>query len=182
MRWASSAYFRLTTRPVDQALAGMPASGPQRDERRRQTLAGGYRLREGGGSPGVSLLGIGAVMPEVIAAAEELEGAGIGADVICLTSPDLVFRAVQCRRGLAEGSDAVLDELFPRELARPLVTVLDGHPHTLAFLAAVHGAPIACLGVTSFGQSGDVADLYRHFGIDSDTIVGAALDLLEEAR
>jgi pyruvate dehydrogenase E1 component len=102
--------------------------------------------------------------------------------VICLTSPDLVFRAVQCRRGLAEGSDAVLDELFPRELVRPLVTVLDGHPHTLAFLAAVHGVPIACLGVTSFGQSGDVAELYRHFGIDSDTIVGAALDLLEEAR
>jgi pyruvate dehydrogenase E1 component len=55
--------------------------------------------------------------------------------------------------------------------------VVDGHPHTLAFLAGVHGAPIACLGVSQFGQSGDIADLYRHHGVDADTIVGAALDL-----
>ena len=59
-----------------------------------------------------------------------------------------------------------------------MVTVLDGHPHTLAFLAAIAGAPIASLGVDDFGQSGDVGDLYRAFGIDADTIVGAALDLL----
>ena len=57
------------------------------------------------------------------------------------------------------------------------MTVLDGHPHTLAFLAAVGGAPIASLGVDDFGQSGDVDDLYAHFGIDADTIVGAAADL-----
>jgi pyruvate dehydrogenase E1 component len=61
---------------------------------------------------------------------------------------------------------------------RAAVTVLDGHPHTLAFLGAVRGVPIACLGVDHFGQSGDVQDLYRHFGIDADTIAGAAADLL----
>ena len=33
------------------------------------------------------------------------------------------------------------------------------------------------LGVQDFGQSGDLTDLYPHFGIDADTIVGAALDL-----
>ena len=38
--------------------------------------------------------------------------------------------------------------------------------------------PIASLGVADFGQSGDVEDLYRHVGIDTETIVGAALDLL----
>ena len=40
--------------------------------------------------------------------------------------------------------------------------------------------PIASLGVDDFGQSGDVEDLYRNFGIDTETIVGAALDLLED--
>ena len=55
--------------------------------------------------------------------------------------------------------------------------MLDGHPHSLGFLAAVHGVPVACLGVTEFGQSGDIADLYRHHGLDAETIVGAALDL-----
>jgi pyruvate dehydrogenase E1 component len=58
------------------------------------------------------------------------------------------------------------------------VSVLDGHPHTLSFLAAVNGTRIAALGVQDFGQSGDVEDLYRYYGIDAETIVGAALDLL----
>ncbi len=60
--------------------------------------------------------------------------------------------------------------------------MLDGHPHTLSFLSAIRGAPIACLGVSDFGQSGDVEDLYRHFGIDTETIIGAAIDLLEACQ
>ena len=179
-----SAYLRLSTRPVDQALAAVPAAGPARDARRRAVLSGGYRLREaeGGGAPGVTLVGMGVVMPEVLSAAQELSAGGIPTAVVCLTSADLVFRALQARRGLDGGStpagDDVLGELFPASSASPLVTVLDGHPHTLSFLGAVNDAPISCLGVQDFGQSGDVEDLYRHFGIDAETIVGAALDLI----
>jgi pyruvate dehydrogenase E1 component len=54
----------------------------------------------------------------------------------------------------------------------------DGHPHALAFLGAVNGVPVAGLGVDSFGQSGNLDELFRHHGIDVETIVGAALDLL----
>jgi pyruvate dehydrogenase E1 component len=57
--------------------------------------------------------------------------------------------------------------------------VLDGHPHTLAFLGAVGGVRVTSLGVTDFGQSGDIDDLYHHFQIDTDTLVGAALDLVD---
>ena len=121
-------------------------------------------------------------MPEVLAASEALAAANIANDVVCLTSPDLVFRALQARQGLGDGDDAILDELFPVDRAAPIVSVLDGHPHTLSFLSAIRCVPIACLGVSDFGQSGDVEDLYRHFGIDTDTIVGAALDLLEVRR
>ena len=56
----------------------------------------------------------------------------------------------------------------------PIVALLDGHPHTLAFL----GPRIACLGVQRFGQSGDLAELYEHHEIDAESVVGAALDLL----
>jgi len=170
----SSSYFRLSTRPIDQSLAGLPD-----DRRRRLALLGGYPLRRAAQPPQVALVGTGAIMPEVLAAADELESAGIACDVVCLTSADLVFRALQARQGLAEGDPAILDELFPPERAAPLVTVLDGHPHTLSFLSAVREMPIACLGVDDFGQSGDVPDLYRAFGIDTDTIVGAASDLIE---
>ncbi|HWD75068.1 MAG TPA: 1-deoxy-D-xylulose-5-phosphate synthase N-terminal domain-containing protein [Solirubrobacteraceae bacterium] len=180
----TSAYFRLTTRPLDQSLAAVPPPGTEaRDDRRRQVLAGGYALVRSEHRPAVAVVAVGAVLPEALAAAAELEDAGCGCDVVCLTSPDLVFRALQARQGLQEGEDWILDELFPADRPAPIVTVLDGHPHTLSFLAAIRGAPIACLGVSDFGQSGDVGDLYRHFGIDSETIVGAAVDLIQaEAR
>jgi pyruvate dehydrogenase E1 component len=128
----------------------------------------------------VTLVAMGAILPEVVDAADELAAAGIPADVVCLTSADLVFRALQARQGLIEGEHAILDEILPPDRAAPIVAVLDGHPHTLSFLSAVRRMPIASLGVSDFGQSGDVEDLYRHVGIDTDTIVGAAVDLLDD--
>jgi pyruvate dehydrogenase E1 component len=124
------------------------------------------------------LVGMGAVIPELLAAAEELERASVALDAICLTSADLVFRAMQSRRGLGGAAEGVLASLFGSERSAPIVSVLDGHPHTLAFLAGIEGVPISSLGSSDFGQSGDVEDLYRHMGIDAETILGAALDLI----
>ena len=117
-------------------------------------------------------------MPEALAAADELASAGRRADVVCLTSADLVFRAFQARAGLADGDDAILDELFPAERAAPIVTRARRPPPHAVLPAARSAGADRCLGVDDFGQSGDVDDLYRHFGIDADTIVGAATDLL----
>ena len=175
----ASAYFRLTTRPLDQALAAHPSDRASREQRRLDALGGGYAIRRSHDKPAVTLVGMGAVMPEVAAAHDELIADGIACDVVCLTSADLIFRALQARQALLPGDATILDRMFPLERAAPMVTVLDGHPHTLGFLAGVHGSPIAMLGVHEFGQVGDVADLYRHFGIDTETIVGAAFDLLD---
>jgi len=175
----TSAYFRLSTRPLDQALTRMPADPEARAERRRAALSGGYSLRAARGRPQVILVGVGAVMPEVCEAADELEAGGLAVDVLCLTSPALVFRALQARRGLASVETTVLDLLFPPDRAAPMVAVLDGHPHTLSFLEGLHHRPCACLGVSDFGQSGDLRDLYRHFGIDADSIVGTAYDVMQ---
>ena len=175
----TSAYFRLSTRPVDQRLAAVPDDPRQREDRRRAVLAGGYRLRVAPRKPDVTLVGVGAMVPEVCEASDGLELSGYAVDVVVLTSPSLVFRALQSRQGLARAEYGILDELFPEDRAAPIVTVLDGHPHTLAFLGAVRAVSVASLGVADFGQSGDVQDLYRYFGIDPDMIVGAALDLIE---
>ncbi|HET9075735.1 MAG TPA: pyruvate dehydrogenase [Acidimicrobiales bacterium] len=175
----TSAYFRLSTRPVDQKLAGVPDDADGRERRRRQVLAGGYRLRRSGSAPQVTLVGVGAVIPEVLAAADRLHADGVACEVVCLTSPDLVFRALRARRGFGDGDARVLDDLFPADRAAPIVSVMDGHPHTLAFLGTINSTPITTLGVDGFGQVGDVDDLYRHFGIDAATITGAAWDLLD---
>jgi pyruvate dehydrogenase E1 component len=175
----SSAYLRLSTRPVDQTLAAVPLDPAARERRRRQVVAGAYPLRRVSGPPAVTLAAMGAMVPETLAAADRLAELGFAADVVCVTSPDLLFRAVQGRRGLGAAPGWVLERVFPAERAAPLVTVLDGHPHTLAFLAGIRGVPASHLGVTAFGQSGDLASLYRYFGIDTDGIVGAALDLID---
>jgi pyruvate dehydrogenase E1 component len=173
-----SAYFRLSTRPVDQALAELPDDSEAREHRRLDVLAGGYRLREAGGNCRLSICAVGAVIPEAVVAAEELEAGGVGCEVICLTSPDLIYRAVEARSGLRSGDWEILDRLFGGHDPVPIVAVIDGHPHALSFLGQVTGARCSALGVTEFGQSGDIADLYRHHGIDTDTIVGAGLDLV----
>ena len=102
-----------------------------------------------------------------------------------MTSPGLLFRALRARQGTAgqaPGSPAaepwILAQAFPAARATPLVTVLDGHPHTLSFLATINRVPHAALGVAQFGQSGSIEDLYRDNGIDTDSIIRAALDLL----
>jgi pyruvate dehydrogenase E1 component len=176
-----SAYFRLSTRPVDQAL---------HTGTREEAIAGGYRLyvtspkasatkehlawQAKPVTPQVVIAVMGALVPEAVAAADTLrDEAAIAAEVVCLTSADLAFRSFQARAGLGEGDPKLLDRLFPHDV--PIVTLVDGHPHTLAFL----GGPIACLGVQRFGQSGDLAELYEHHQIDAESVVGAALDLLD---
>jgi pyruvate dehydrogenase E1 component len=173
-----SAYLRLSTRPVDQTLAAVPADPAARERRRRQVVAGAYPLRTAAGAPAVTIAAMGAMVPEALAAADRLAEQGVPADVVCVTSPGLVFEAVQARTGLGEGDGWVLETAFPARRAAPLVTLLDGHPHTLAFLAGVHRVRAAHLGVSRFGQSGGLADVHRHHGIDADAVVRAALDLV----
>ncbi|WP_245674723.1 transketolase-like TK C-terminal-containing protein [Herbidospora cretacea] len=172
-----SAYLRLSTRPVDQSLAGVPADPAARERRRRQTVAGAYLLRKAEGDPAVTIVAMGATVPEVLAAADRLQRLGIRADVVCVTSPGLLFTATQAKAGRQDGATWVLDVAFPAKRAAPMVTVLDGHPHTLAFLAGINNVKASHLGVTRFGQSGDLESVYRYHGIDADAIVGAVLDV-----
>ena len=175
----SSAYLRLSTRPVSQKLAAIPDDPAARERRRRQVVAGAYPLRRAG-HPQVTIAAMGAVVPEALAAAERLEAVGVAADVVVVTSPGLLFRALRARQGLDTGTGEptwILGQAFPADRATPLVTVLDGHPHTLAFLATINRVPHAALGVAQFGQSGSIEDLYRYNGIDTDSVIRAALDL-----
>jgi pyruvate dehydrogenase E1 component len=159
----TSAYFRLSTRPIDQSL---------HTGTREEALAGGYKLRPQD-APDLSVAVMGALVPEAVAAADTLEkDAGLKVEIVCITSADLLFRSFQARSGLGEGDPRTLERLFRPGV--PIVSLLDGHPHTLSFL----GSPITCLGVQRFGQAGDIAELYEHHQIDAESVVGAALDLL----
>jgi pyruvate dehydrogenase E1 component len=165
-----SLYLRLSTKPVDQSLA--PSATPAL---REAVLAGGYRLLDARTMPGwdpednaVSLFAAGVMVPEAVAAARALAGEGIAASVFVVTSPDLLYRGLRRGRGWLERL------VSPDEEGVPIVSVLDGHSHGLAFLGAALGVPQLPLGVDDFGQSGTRADLYRHYGIDAPAIAAAA--------
>jgi pyruvate dehydrogenase E1 component len=162
---------------VDQALAGVPGDPAARDHRRRQVVAGGYLLHRAEQAPDVTIAAMGAMVPEAMAAAARLTALGAATDVVCVTSPSLLFDAVQSRAGHGTADNWILDAAFPADRAAPLVTVLDGHPHTLAFLATIHRVRASHLGVSRFGQSGDLGQVYRHHELDPDSIVRAGLDV-----
>ena len=172
----TSAYLRLSTRPVDQTLADVPSDPAARERRRKQVVAGGYPLVRRDGAT-VTIAAMGALMPEALDAAARLERIGILADVLCITSPGQLYRAVQARQGHGDAESWILDQLLPADRATPMVTVLDGHPHTLAFLATVNRVASTSLGVSNFGQVGSLDEVYKHHHIDTDSIVGAALDV-----
>jgi pyruvate dehydrogenase E1 component len=115
----------------------------------------------------------GVVAPEVLAAhvvvAEDIPGAG----PLAITSPDHLHRDWQAARvgGESNAAERLLARLRP---GAALVTVGDSHPATLSWLGAASGNTIVPLGVDRFGQSGDIPDLYRAYGIDTEAILDAA--------
>jgi len=173
----SSTYMRLSTRPVDQSLCRVPSDPAARERRRRQVLAGAYVLAPAADSR-LTICVAGAMVTEALEAQKRLAGMSISAEVICVTSPDLLFRAVQARRGLDSAPTWVLDEVFGRRDA-PMLTLMDGHPHTLAFLSDVCVSESVHLGVSRFGQSGDLASVYEYHQIDAESVVRASLDLVD---
>jgi pyruvate dehydrogenase E1 component len=168
-----SLYLRLSTAPVDQRLAPPPTP-----ELRGAVLAGGYRLLDARAASGyradtaVNLFAVGVTVPAAVEAARRLAERGGFASVFVVTSPDRLYR------GLREASPYVETLVGADEEDVPIVSVLDGHSHALAFLGGALAVSQLALGVDSFGQSGTRPDLYRHYGIDADAIVSAAETLL----
>src|SRR5690606_37790563 len=86
-------YFRLTTRPIDQSPFEAARARLGDDVLRAQALAGAYRLQDAHhdrpelrdeGAPVVHLAASGAVMPEVLEAAEEVAAEGVAGHVVGL--------------------------------------------------------------------------------------------------
>jgi pyruvate dehydrogenase E1 component len=109
--------------------------------------------------------------------------------VINLTSSQQLFQGWRAWQrwdmGAVGGSEPRMhmDTLISKDERRaPIVTVLDGSSHTLAWLGSVYGTRVISLGVDDFGQSGSIADLYRHYEIDAERIAMAAFSTLDDMR
>ncbi|RIK83819.1 MAG: transketolase [Hyphomicrobiales bacterium] len=168
-----SVYLRLSTRAIGQ---------PRRvvDDRLAEDIVnGGYWMRRPGPNAQIVVAYTGAVAPEAVEAVGLLAEDRRDIGLLAITSADRLnagWSAAQRAReqGLAHARSHVerlLDAVPPH---CGIVTVIDGHPATLAWLGAVHGHRTRSLGVEHFGQTGTIADLYRHYGIDAQGIMRAA--------
>ncbi len=181
-----SVLLRLSTKPFDQAPFEPEGGEEGLAVRREQALKGWYRLRQAGddAEETAHIFVVGAMAPVALEAAARLSDEGVEANVFVVTSPDLLYRRVRdVAANRMHGHGAEEDDptglLMPHELGLPIVTVIDGHPQSLAFLGGALHCRAINLGVDAFGQSGSVPELYRNFGIDAEGIASATLSFFD---
>ncbi len=170
-----STYLRLSTRSITQVERAD-------DSWREGALAGGYWLREPGDNAEAAIVAMGAVMPEALAAWEELSADIAGLGLLAVTSPDLLHRGwtkAQASRWHGAREPSHIEQLLSR-LSRNagLVTLADAAPASLSWIGGVLGQRVAPLGVEKFGQTGSLADLYAAYRLDGAAITEAAAELL----
>jgi pyruvate dehydrogenase E1 component len=168
-----SVYLRLSTRTIAQPDREMSP------ELEAGIIDGGYWMREPGPNAELVIAYAGTLAPEAIEAVGLLAEDRRDVGLLAVTSADRLHAgwtaASRAReRGLVHAR-APIERLLGRVPPHcALVTVLDGHPATLGWLGAVAGHRTRALGVEHFGQTGTIADLYRHYGIDAQGIMAAA--------
>ena len=170
-----STYLRLSTRNLQQIDRGD-------DNWREGALQGGYWLRAPAPNAEAAVVAMGTVMPEALAAWEELREDVPGLGLLSVTSPDLLHRgwtAAQARRWQGERRPSHIEHLLSALGPRAgLVTIADAAPASLSWLGGVLGQRVAPLGVEKFGQTGSLADLYAAYRLDGSAITEAVAELL----
>ncbi|MBV8523134.1 MAG: transketolase [Acetobacteraceae bacterium] len=165
----SAVWLRLSTRQIDQ---------PERDLDAAAVIAGAHWVKPPAPGARIAIAYAGPVAPEAWAAFETVHEEEPGAGLLAVTSPDRLHAGwISAQRARREGNRAahahiekILLSLAPDAA---LVTVLDGHPAALAWLGSVRGQRVMPLGPDRFGQSGDIPDLYRVYGLNTDAILDA---------
>ncbi len=184
-----SLYLRLSTRPIDQSPFAAALARLGRDQLRADVLAGGYRLVSPDGPADVIIAASGAVMPEALAAVEQLDQEGVRAVLIDVTNLGRLYRGwVHAQRDAVAASRPSsgafhLANLIPvGERSIPIVTVHDAASHAMAWIGSVFGQRTIAVGVDGFGQSGTIDELYNLFGLRPEQLVTAALVALDGSR
>nr|WP_321981406.1 1-deoxy-D-xylulose-5-phosphate synthase N-terminal domain-containing protein [uncultured Cohaesibacter sp.] len=165
-----SVYLRLTTNPIEQP-------GKRADDAFVQgAIDGGYWLRKPGPNCEIVIAYQGAVASEAIKAAGAIAEARRDIGVLAVTSADRLNAGwTAAQRARSRGNEKAISHVehlmddLPEHCK--IVTVIDGHPATLAWLGGVAGHRTISLGIEHFGQTGTIGDLYHHHGIDAASII-----------
>ncbi|HVH84925.1 MAG TPA: hypothetical protein VM713_11485, partial [Steroidobacteraceae bacterium] len=173
MRWGfghmqepdgGSLYLRLSTRALAQPERSLEQALSQ------AIIAGGYWMVPPAQGAELGIVYSGAVAPEAGEAYRQILEDVPGTGLLAVTSVSRLHADWRTRRE-ASHIARLLEPLAPDAA---LGSVADAHPATLAWLGSVGRHRAYPLGVDHFGQSGDIPDLYRVYGLDADAIIEAA--------
>jgi pyruvate dehydrogenase E1 component len=171
----SAVWLRLSTRQIQQ---------PERAVDPEAVIAGAHWVVKPAEGARIAIAYQGPVAPEAEAAFGELQAEEPGAGLLAITSPDRLHQgwiaAARARRRGEKAASHIERILAPLAADAGLVTILDGHPAAHSWLGAVRGQKVVPLGVDRFGQSGDIPDLYREYGLDVDALLDACAQVLVE--
>lgn len=170
----SAVWLRLSTRLLQQPARALDPSA---------VIAGAHWAVPPAPGARIAIAYQGPVAPEAEAAFAELREEERGAGLLAITSPDRLhagwIEAKRARRGGERAARAHIETLLSALAPdAAIVSVLDGHPAAHSWLGAVRGQRVVPLGPDHFGQSGDIPDLYREYGIDTDAILDACAQAL----
>jgi pyruvate dehydrogenase E1 component len=170
-------FYYITLMNENYAQPDLPA-GVETD-----VLRGGYRFGVYGPSDAaqsVTLLGSGAILTEVVKAAQQLAAQGVGVEVLSITSWSELARDGMAQEALGTLSAGHLAQLLSAAQG-PVIAATDyvrAVPESVrAFVP--EGRRYTTLGTDGFGRSDTRAALRRFFAVDADSIAQAAMRTLK---
>ena len=129
----------------------------------------------------VTLMGSGAILTEVIKAAQQLADQGIHATVYSVTSWSEVARdGAACQQRRLKGEQSQADAFIAQQLASSQGPIIAASDYVRAVPESIRafvpeGRSYLTLGTDGFGRSDTRAALREYFGVDAQSIVNAAL-------
>ncbi len=176
-------FVRAARKAGVKRLVAAAFTGETKPELAEQVIAGAYWRIEPDPDAELSLVVSGQVVQEALEAHQQIIPDIPGAGLLVVTSADRLQREwIEARRAPVTGTGSYIEPVLGRlHASAGLVTLLDGHSAALSWLGAVKNHRVVRLDNERFGQSGNIPDLYRTYGLDADAIVGAVARLCVEA-
>ncbi len=144
---------------------------PVRSKATKENLCarGAYRLKPAAKPRKVILLATGSEVHVTLAAAEQLEAQGIGADVVSMPCTERFDDQPQAYR------DDILPDVSNREILR--VSIEAGTTFGWERYTGLHGLRI---GIDRYGVSAPAEDAFEFFGLTADSIAARVLEFMKQ--
>ena len=160
----SSIYFRLSTKKLTQPKRNLS------QKNKLDIINGCYWLYKPKTSQPIILICTGVMIGEVEKLKEEITEEEIDIGILIATSPDKLYSDwINSKNNNTSSHIEKILELYTINTA--LITIIDAHSSSLAWIGSVLGHRVYPMGLNKFGQSGELDEIYKYTNIDFKSII-----------